>query len=285
MPTTEIRVRSSDPSASSRAFPWPVLEAGNNSFPNGAYTVTCADKERGKSFELRHKVHGAALIEQWLQQDKLDFVCAVASPRSMYRTIHKSDTPKQLIAWQQQDLGEFPMFTPMIVARESIQHTAVAESDGLNQIWDGRELLLPKGARIVVGLTFKFKSGISGILDFSLDKSLGQGRFKVQPSYEDGFKFKVRLASDLHQHLRHRRGDLVGENIMVHIVSAAFSVLQREYDTDDGDEGWQSFRNLIGLAEMLEQNELSHWSDDNFQPELAATTLYPHKPTTEDAEP
>lgn len=279
---TEIRVRSSDPSASSRAFPWPVLEAGNDSFPNGAYAVTCEDKDRGKSFELRHKVHGATLIEQWLQQDKLDFVCAVASPRSMYRTIHKSDTPKQLISWQQQDLGEYPMFTPMIVARESIQHTAVTVSDGLNQIWDGRELLLPKGARIVVGLTFKFKSGISGILDFNLDNRLAHGRFRVQHSLEDGFKFKVHLAPDLYQHLKHRRNELAGENIMVHVVSAALSFLQREYDTDDGDEGWRSFRNLVGLAEVLEQNELGHWSDDNFQPELAATTLYPHKPTTED---
>lgn len=276
MPTTEISVRSSDPSASSRAFPWPVLEAGNDSFPNGAYTVTCTDKDRGKSFELRHKVHGAALIEQWLQQEKLGFVCAVASPRSMYRTLHKSDTPKQLIAWQQDDLGEYPMFTPMVVARENIQHTAVAASDGLNQIWDGRELLLPKGARIVVGSTFKFKSGISGILDFNLDDSLAHGRFRVHHSLEDGFKFKVHLASDLYQHLKHRRNELAGENIMVHIVSAALSILQREWSKDNGEEGWKSLPNLVGFAGLLEQKGLRHWSDEDFQPELTATELYPH---------
>ncbi len=276
MPTTEISVRSSDPSASSRAFPWPVLEAGNDSFPNGAYTVTCADKDPGKSFELRHKVHDAALIEQWLKQGKLDFVCTVASPCSMYRTLHKSDTQKQLIAWQQDDLGEYPMFTPMVVARESIQHTAVAAPDGLNQIWDGRELLLPKGARIVVGPTFKFKSGISGILDFNLDDGLAPGRFWIQSSYDDGFKFKVHLASDLYQHLKHRRNELVGENIMVHIVSAVLSILQREWSKDNGEEGWKSFPNLVGLAGLLEHKGLSHWSDEDFRPELTATKLYPH---------
>lgn len=276
MPTSEISVQPSDPSASSRAFPWPVLEAGNDSFPNGSYTVTCADKDRGKSFELRHKVHGAALIEQWLQQGKLSFVCAVASPRSMYRTLHKSDTSNQLIAWQQQDLGEYPMFTPMIVVRESIQHTAVAASDGLNQIWDSRELLLPKGARIVVGPTFKFKSGISGILDFNLDDRLAHGRFRVQHSLEDGFKFKVHLAPDLYQHLKHRRNELAGKNIMVHVVSAGLSILQREWSTDDDEEGWKSFRNLVGLADLLKQQGLGHWSDEDFQPELTATELYPH---------
>ena len=32
---TEISIRASDPNSSSRAFAWPVLEAGNGSYPNG----------------------------------------------------------------------------------------------------------------------------------------------------------------------------------------------------------------------------------------------------------
>lgn len=284
MPTTSISARAADPGNSSRAFPWPVLEVGNYSFPNGVYTVTCTDKDAGKSIELRHEVQGAALIERWLDSGKLDFICTVASPRSMYRMLHKSSTPEHDIAWQQQELGEYPMFTPMIVARESIQHVAEADADGLNQIWDGRNLVLPKGARIAVGPTFRFKSGISGLLDFNLDADLSLGRFRIQPSHEDGFKFKVHLAIDLYQHLRHRRNELAGKNVMVHIVSAALSMLKREYYQDDEEtgEGWQSHRNLIGLADLLEQQGLGHWSEDNFQPEFAATGLYPHVIPTEE---
>ena len=145
----------------------------------------------------------------------------------------------------------------------------------------------PKGARIAVGPTFKFKSGISGILDFNLDESLTQGRFRVQPSHEDGFKFKVHLATDLYQHLRHQRNELTGRNIMVHVISAALSILQREYAKDDEEEGegWRSHRNLIGLTDLLEQHGLHHWSDDDFQPELTATGLYPHIIPTEVAQP
>ena len=287
MLTKEISTRASDPGSSSRAFPWPVLEAGNDSFPNGVYTVTCHDKEAGKSFELRHELRGATLIEQWLEQGKLGFVCTVSAPRSMYRMLHKSNAPEQLIAWQQQDLGEYPMFTPMIVAKESIQHTAIAVSDGLNRIWDGRELLVPKGARVAIGHTFKFKSGIGGLLDFNLDECLAPGRFRVLPSNEDGFKFKVHLARDLYQHLRHRRDEITGKNIMVHIVSAALSILQRDYSNDDEDEGegWQSHRNLLGLADLMQQNGLHHWSDDDFQAELVATSLYPHIIPSEGAQP
>ena len=287
MPTTKISTRAADPGSSSRAFPWPVLETGNNSFPNGVYTVTCADQDAGKSFLLHHEIQGAPLIERWVEQGKLNFVCTVAAPRSMYRTLHKSHTPEQSISWQQQDLGEYPMFTAMIVANEDILHVAGAHTDGLNTIWDSRELIIPKGARIAVGPTFKFKSGISGILDFNLDESLTQGRFRVQPSHEDGFKFKVHLATDLYQHLRHQRNELTGRNIMVHVISAALSTLQREYAKDDEEEGegWRSHRNLIGLTDLLEQHGLHHWSDDDFQPELTATGLYPHIIPTEVAQP
>ncbi len=287
MLTREISTRASDPGSSTRAFPWPVLEAGNDSFPTGVYTVTCKDREVGSSFQMWHELRGAALVERWHEQGMLDFVCTVAAPRSMYRMLHKSNEAEQLISWSQMDLGEYPIFTPMIVAKESIQHTADADADGLNRVWHGRELLIPKGARIAIGHTFKFKSGISGILDFNLDEDLAPGRFKMHPSHEDGFKFKVYLASDLYQHLRHRRKEVSGENIMVHVVSVALSILQRDYATDyeHEGEGWQSHRNLLGLADLLAQSNLGHWSDDNFQPELAATGLYPHRIPSEEALP
>lgn len=276
MATTKISARATDHSPSSRAFPYPVLEAGNTGFPSGDYTLVCEDREPGQSFTLLHQVTGAPLIERWLDAGKVEYVCTVAAPRSMYRQLHKSDTPEQLVAWQRDDLGEFPMFTPMIVAREVISHTAVAKSDGLNPIWDGRELILPKGSRIAVGPTFKFRSGIAGILEFMPDESLPPGQFYVQGSTQDGFKFKVHLAANLNQHLKYHRDDPAGRNIMVHIVSAALGILQRDWSEDDGEEGWQSFRNLSGLSDLLQQKQIPHWSEEEFQQEKAATILYPH---------
>ena len=277
MAQTEISTRSSDPGPSSRAFHWPVLEAGNDSFPSGTYTVTCTDQDVGKSITLRHQVQGAPLIEQWIEQDKLTFACSVAAPRSMYRVLCKSETPEQAVAWHRDDLGEHPMFTPMIVAGVDIQHTASVERDGLNRIWDGRKLDLPKGARIAIGCTFKFKSGINALLQFNLNENLDPGQFEAQPSTEDGFKFKISLAPNLYHHLKYHRKEPAGTNIMVHVVSTAFSILQKDWREDDGDEGWQSFRNLVGLADFLESRGLPRWDDDGFRPEKVTTTLYPHK--------
>lgn len=275
---TEIGIRGSDLNPSSRAFHWPVLEAGNNSYPDGAYSVVCEEKERGRSFTLRHQVQGAQLIEEWMSAGKLSFICSVASPRSMYRGIHVSDTPQQIIEWEQPELGEPPMFTPMLVACKELRHTANSKSDGLNPIWKGREILLHAGARVAVGQTFKLQSGLNGILEFNIDERLTPGQLRVEPSSENGFIFKVYLSSNLYNYLRYRRKEMPGINIMVHVISTALSILQRDYaEAEDADgTGWQSYRNLVGLADLLQSYGAGLWSDQDFKPEAAATMLYPH---------
>ena len=271
-----IVVRASDKASSIRSFPWPVLESGNGSFQRGVYTITSNDIKPGISIRLQHDVQGAELIRSWWEAEKLSFVCAVAAPASMYRTLHVSHLPVQSIEWNRDDLGEPPMLTPMIVSRSEICHVVHSELDDLNSLWNGKQLVLPAGAKVAIGTTFRFQSGFNGLLDFHIEENLESGRFRVEPSTEDGFKFKVRLAADLFDYLQVYRESPAGRNIMVHIVSAALACLQAEHTIDDGREGWRSFRNLQGLANLLAQNNLKHWSDDDFKPEVAATGLYPH---------
>ena len=115
-----------------------------------------------------------------MKAGRLNYICSVASPRSMYRDIHVSTTPQQVIEWVQEDLGEPPMFTPMLVAREELKHTVDSKADGLNPIWDGREIILSIGARVAVGQTFKLQSGLNGILEFNLDEGLAPGQMRVE---------------------------------------------------------------------------------------------------------
>ena len=188
---TEISIRASDPNSSSRVFAWPVLEAGNASYPNGIYSFVCEDKEPGKSFSLMHSVRGAPLITEWMESGKTSFVCSVAAPRSMYKKLHVCASPEQLIEWSRDDLGEYPMFRPMIVLRVAITHIVNSAKDGLHHMWDRRELYLPKGARVAIGHTFKFQAGMNGLLDFNQDDTMKPGTYKLEPSTKDDFKFKV----------------------------------------------------------------------------------------------
>lgn len=272
----EISVSASDRVSSIRAFPWPVLEMGNGSFENGKYSVICEDEDPGNSFWLNHKVQ-SRLIERWIEMGKLMFACAVAAPISMYRAMHVSTEPKQLIEWKQEDLGESPLFTPMILSKVEIQHVVDSKADGISQLWHGERLILPKGARVAICSTFGFQLGISGLLVFNRDKNLNRGQFRVVPSEDYGFRFQVHLAKDLFDYLHYYRRELTGRNVMTHIVSAALGHLRETYSQDDGEEGWRSHRNLVALANLLQSKGLEHWSDENFKPEFVATHLYPHR--------
>ena len=273
----EISVNTSDPASAIRSFPWPVLEAGNGAFSKGVYTVDVEHRERGRSFELAHQIEGAELIERWIQERKVHFVCAVAAPVSAYRQLHKSSEPEHLVRWDPDDLGAHPLFTPMILSATELRFTIEASRHGVNALWDGRTIDLPKGARLAIGPTFALQSGLLGLLEFRREDDLESGRFRMEASREGGFRFNVYLAPDLHGFLRSHRQEAVGWNIMTHIVSTALAQLHKDYRDDDGEEGWKSYANLVALAEELERRGLRHWTDDPFEPELVATTLYPHK--------
>ena len=99
----------------------------------------------------------------------------------------------------------------------------------------------------------------------------------MRPDTNDGFKFMVALAADLHAFLRHPRAPRHRRNIMTHIVSAAaFASLHKDYREDDGEEGWRTHSNLSALADFIEAQGLPIWDDPEFHPERIATALYPH---------
>ena len=255
-----------------------MLEAGNGSFPHGVYSVELTEGNPGQSFRLTHKVVGARLIEDWISTGRVRFVCTVASPVSAYRRVHHSTNPSQEIQWEPDDLGSPPLFTPMIVSSCDLGHTISAESDGVSPSWDGKTISLPEGSRVAVCPTFALRPGLIGLFDFQMEDDFASGRFRVQPSTEEGFRFKVLLARDLFDHLKYQRQEPMGANIMTHIVSSALSHLKRDYADDDGQsEGWQSFPSLKSLADMLDSKDLGHWSDEDFDPEWVATSLYPHR--------
>ena len=273
----EITVLGSDTAPGSRVFEWPVLEAGNSSFPEGIYTVRLTQGQPGRSFQLTHEVTGAGLIERWIADGKTLFVCTVASPISAYRATHYSATATHEVSWDPNDLGEHPKFTPMIVSSCAIEHMISAESDGVVRQWNRKRIRLQKGSRIAMCPTFELRSGLIGLFDFRLEKRFAPGCFKVEPSTEEGFRFKVYLASDLFVYLRYQRQEASRANVMTHVVSAAFSHLKRNFGDDDESEGWRSFSGLRSLADFLRAKGLGHWRDEGFDPEFVATSLYPHR--------
>ena len=273
----EVVTEASAPNSSVRGHAFPALESGNTSFPRGRYIVGFEPGADGSSFTIRHRVEGAALIIDAIDKGLAQFVCTVASPVSSYRVSHVSESSTQVVGWDSGDLGEPPMFTPMVVVTKPFERTLDGVRDGVHELWHSRTVAFERGMRLALGDVVLMRSSVLNMLLFERDPTLSDGQFRVEAEDREGFRFRVHLAPDLHQFLKYDSDDTRRTHIVTHIVSACFGVLKSDYVDDEEEEGgWQSYRGLQALASMLEEHDLPHWSDDDFSPELAATKLYPH---------
>ena len=251
-----------------------MLESGNLSFPKGRYLLDFHPGEDRSSYVIEHRIEGAALIERLLEAGRARYACIVSSPISSYRRTHLSSEARHEVGWNSDDLGDPPLFTPMILCVEPQTITVDADRDGVHRLWNKQQISLRKGSRLALGSVIQIQSSILQLLSLHEDALLEEGQFLVDVK-EEPFRFHIRLSTGLHRFLRFPK-DPIRNHIMTHIVTACLARLQKDYANDDGDTGWQSFRNLRALADYLEHKGHEHWSDPDFRPERVATALYPH---------
>ena len=218
------------------------------------------------------------MISDLIADGFVNFVCSVASPISSYRKNHYSKLPSHVVSWDEGDLGEPPLFTPMLVAANSFHRTLDQARDGVHLIWHGRSVDFKTGMRLAIGKVVQLRSSVLHMLLFHQEPSLGAGEFQVKAETQEGFRFRVELGTELHNFLRIATEDPARAHILTHIVSACFALLKSDFaDDNDEDGGWRSYRSLRALSEHLDSKNLPHWSDEDFIPELAATRLHPHR--------
>ena len=274
-----IEAVAAGPSNAVRSHVHPMLEAGNLSFPKGRYLLNFHPGEDRFSYVVKHRIEEAPLIARLIKSGHAQYACTVSSPISSYRQTHVSSDARHQVRWNIDELGEPPLFTPMILSVKPRTITLSASRDGVHKIWDKQKIKLQKGSRLALGSVIQFESSVLQLLSLHEDKHLEEGQFVVEVE-EEPFRFRIRLSSELHKFLRFPKG-AIRRHIMTHVVSACLARLQKDYGSDDGETGWQSFRNLRTLADHLEQKSHEHWSDPEFRPERVATALYPHEVTEE----
>ena len=275
---TQIVTVADSAASATRSQRHTVLEAGNMSFPKGRYTVDVIPDEGRASCRLEHAVEHAAFIDRLIDERAARYCCTVSAPVSSYRRIHFSYEASQKIEWNPEDLGEPPLFTPMVVASEAFTVRLCSERDDVHPLWDRQTVEIEKGCRLAVGPVIRIRRTLLHLLRFDRDPELAEGRFRVDAESQP-FQFVVTLSADLHRFLQHGKGDVAWRHIMTHVVTACFALLQKDFsstDELDQDEGLGD-RNLDALADYLERKGLPHWEDtESFRPEVAATELYPH---------
>lgn len=271
-----------------RVFQHPVLEEGNLSFPNGEYAPEIKIDTDDYSTVVRHIVHQAPFIERLVERKQAACSCVVSIPITGYRRLFVADGFEQKIKFDEAQLGEPPILCPLIVCRENVRHTLSSE-DGVHQMWVDKEIYLEKGTKVALGPAYRMVSSLQSLLSIENDSSLKPGQIHVSLCSEDGFYFKVRMASDLHVFVQKPEGKdryFHRNSILTHVCSSCFALLAKEYgDNRESEEEWRSYANLRALAAEMESKGLSIWNTDDFSPEETATAMWPHRiPAQEEQE-
>ncbi|MCH9852537.1 MAG: hypothetical protein K0U45_03445 [Alphaproteobacteria bacterium] len=258
-------------------MPYPVLEDGNLSYNDGKYKTDITPLNNGNSVQIKHHISGAPFLEKLLQQNKAQFACTIALPKTSYRKLHIADEGQQIVQWDKSFVAEPPLLRPLLLATEEIKH-CFTEKDGVANVWHGQEVIVPKGARMACSTYFQPNASIIGMLHMIKDDRLAEGTFEVDSLSEYGFVFQVKLPPNFHRFVHFPDADQkeLWHNIHVLFLTQCLRILQIRFNTSDDSDtenNWQQHINLRTLADMLEEKGILHWSDDDFKPELAATKL------------
>jgi len=164
------------PSNAIRSHDHPMLESGNLSFPEGRYLLNFLPGEDRSSYVVEHRIEGAALIERLLGAGQARYACIVSSPISSYRRTHLSSEARHKVGWNSDDLGESPLFTPMILCVESQTITVDSDRDGVDRLWNKQQINLRRGSRLALGSVIQLQVVDSSAPVVHEDTRLGRAR-------------------------------------------------------------------------------------------------------------
>ncbi len=242
------------------------------SFPRGTYRTAIVGGNDEQSITLTHRVAHAPLLERLLRESVAGYACIVSSPKSFYRKTHRSDVPSHTIRWDRAEMGEPPLFTPLVYCRHPRGIRLDADRDGVHEIWDGIEVHLREGLRLAVGHVFDLRSSFTRMLRIRLNEDYGN-RIKVEYANESSC-FVAEVGPHLHRFLKNADPrSPTRRNVMTTIVTACFAYLREHYPQEENVE---EERTLVALAAHVRGKHGSAWTDDGFAPEEAATALFPH---------
>ncbi len=269
--------------AAVRALPHPAIEDGNFSFPTGDYRVTTQLPDNtGTRVILQHTITGAPFIERLLVEGEARFACLVSVAKTGYRKLHIADATaaEQEVRWDLAVVGEPPMLGPLVLyVGTGLQHTFTAQ-DGVAPAWQGQGIDVPKGVRLARRGYLRPVASIASLLSVQCAEGMPPGSFTVKANSNEGFYFSLEAATDVFRFLQNPQGEAaLRASMLTHAVSQCFNILQKDYSKsaeDDGEDGgWEQHKNLLALADWLQDKGMQHWSEDGFDAVRTATELYP----------
>ena len=268
-----------------KAHPFPVLSSDCLGYQDSvSYSARIFRRGKGGNISVEHHLSDDNLIASLVKNGGAKFACAVSVPSTMFRAVFTNDDAgiqtTQSFDCGEGNLSDEAKFRPIVICTGGMQSATVCESYRLDEFYAGQTIQFPDGAIIADGGWKRF-GGLGGsiLVIRKADENLESGKFWVEDSTENGFQFIVKVAADIYDALQKP-----GENknhcisVLTHALSSGLALVAKRYR-----DNWREFQNLQMVHRDLEEKNEKTWEDEDFSPERAATTIYPHR-LTEEAE-
>ena len=266
---------------------FPILKENGGDFVEGvSYEVEASQID--KELHIQHTLKGQSFISSLVISDEAKFSVLLLYRDSSERQHHlcntKISTNNHEIVGTQTIPVEFS-YAPEIMASIVIftdKKIVVNASSGLTDFWkhDGK-FHIPKYSRVALGEKLKFTAGdTSNLMKLVSDKKLGDGEMEVKVNENAGegeTPVSLHCGQGVYDELKKVTSaeprSLV-ESMRSAIITQALCAIYAYMQNLNSDHEINGV--LAAHLDMLEEKTKSNWKDDDFNPSLAATKMYPY---------
>lgn len=259
-------------------LPFPILSEASLCYADGVSYQATVNRKQGGDIIVEHRLSGGNLVASLVNDGRAKFACIVSVPSTMFRKVYRLDGEGEVVAMQsipcdESELAGAPKLRPVVVCAENIPPVLAVDAHGLDSFYAGEHIQFPDGAIIADAGWQDFK-GHGDILRIRKDDTREPGTFKVSIAVSDGFYFQVAAAPDLFRFLQNPNGmSDYCMSIMTHAFSIGLSQLRNDKVLR---ENWENYQSLQVLHRDIKARGLDGWDDEDFWPEVVATTIHPH---------
>lgn len=241
----------------------PVLLEDDSRFdwPDAKYTplVTVG----GSKATIRHELQGAPALERAIERACAIWATELRCPKTLLSRVEVSHEPEQVVEWDRHEVDHQLYIIPGLLAKRDFE----LSDEGLNPLWEGCQLQIPKGWWLARGDTSRSDTLAQSLLRFRLNKDLKNGRMQVKSDESSGdLRFVAYLASDIWPRIHTDR------TLQISALIGALAQLPKTLDgrgVDDMPSVAQE------IHKRLEHAEVPTWSRSEYDPVLAATAIEP----------
>ena len=277
---------------------FPVLQPDSGNFLEGVeYTVKAENFER--TVKVIHRLAGRSYIYDMIENREAVYSVQLLYQGHAKREVYKCDFSQyvkgdnEIVAVQEisKTYPYAPEITPSIVLLQEATISA-DEASGLTEFWPTKEqYYIPAFSRIAYYDKLTFTSGeFSSLMTVVWEESFGPGTFKtvVEEQAQQGqIPVTLLCSKDVYDELTQvsmskptNVRETMASAMVTHALCAVYGYMQRKFSEQSNDENnddWNSNISSVLQAhlELLKEKTDSDWSQEGFNPGLAASKMHP----------